>query len=131
MKWTIPLTGKGTIHFVGCNEERNSTRKLLYPEIRSVARPGSSKSPCTNALYSRFCPTKWQFFKVGGSLLFIFSCHFFIFGRVVLQQMLFSKGPSMNVTVYLLKTKQTNTIIESGKGKFLSKSMKSNVQSRN
>ena len=35
-----------------------------------------------------------------------------IFGRVALQQMLFSKGPSSNVTVYLAKAKQINTIIE-------------------
>ena len=55
----------------------------------------------------------------------VFHLHFhFIFGRVSFQQMLFSKGPSITVTVCLIKVKTIHikTIIKNTKGNFLNKS---------
>ena len=52
-------------------------------------------------------------------LLYVLLCYSFhfrvIFGRVALKQILSSKGPSINVTVYLVKMKQVNTTIKSTK----------------
>ena len=63
-------------------------------------------------------------------IFFHFLFHFhFIFGRVALQQMQFSKGPSINAAVYLIETK--NTIIKYAKRNFLNKGIKSNLKSRN
>ena len=49
--------------------------------------------------------------------------------------MLFSKGPSVDVTVYLIKmkAKHIKTMIKNKntKGNFLHKSIKSNIKSRN